>query len=306
VDRAAPRRPHRGPVALLLVLVLAVLLTPSSTVHPAVFSLTSLETAKHIDFEDGVVWILALGSDARPGEKLRDARTDAMQLVGINFDTGSAVGIGIPRDSWVPIPGRGTDKINTALAAVGEDGVARVVRGLVGIQPDYVFVTGFTGFRSMVDSIGGVEVRVPGGFSEPRFGLTVRTGLNHFDGDRALDFARARKELNRQDFDRSANQQRLMLGVLGRLRAREDEAGFLERGTLAALAGLETDLPPTELYRLAQAVTQVDPRRVTVCVLEGTTPTVDGKSVVLVDQQRARRLGEAARDDARLERGCSP
>ena len=300
------RGPHpiRGFLKLVLVLSLAVLLTPDAGVSPTVFSLTRVETAKYVDFEDGVVWILALGSDARPGEGLADARTDAMQLVGINFETGSAVGIGIPRDAWVRIPGSGMAKINEALAGVGEDGVARIVRGLVGISPDYVFVTGFSGFRGMVDAIEGVVVRSPDAFTDPEFDLTVRQGLNRFDGTRALNFTRSRKQFDRGDFERSANQQRLMLGILRELRAHEDDEGFMEGGTLAALAGLETDLPPTEVYRLAQAVTQADPGRVDVCVLDGTTPTVDGQSVVLVDRQQAQRLGDDARRDARLERGC--
>ncbi|HET6693308.1 MAG TPA: LCP family protein [Pedococcus sp.] len=295
----------RVPIGLLLVLALAALIIPSAAVHSAVFSLSRVETAKHVDFEDGVVWILALGSDARPGEGLREARTDAIQLVGINFDTGSAVGIGIPRDSWVEIPGEGPDRINTALAQTDENGVARVVRDLVGILPDYVFVTGFSGLRSMVDSIDGVVVRSPIPFGDPEFGLTVRRGPNRFDGSQALDFTRSRKELRGQDFDRSANQQRLMLGILRQLQAHEDEDGFMERGTLAALAGLETDLPPTELYRLAQAVTQVETRRVTVCVIGGTPGEVEGQSVVFADERQARRLGADAKRDARLQRGCS-
>lgn len=297
-------RPIRGFLRLVLVLALAVLLTPDAGVRPTVFSLTRVETAKYVDFDDGVVWILALGSDARPGEGLTEARTDAMQLVGINFETGSAVGIGIPRDAWVRIPGSGMAKINSALAQVGEDGLARLVGGMVGITPDYVFVTGFSGLRGMVDAIDGVGVRSPGRFTDPEFDLTVREGLNRFDGTRALNFTRSRKQFGRGDFERSANQQRLMLGILRELRAHEDDEGFMEGGTLAALAGLETDLSPTELYRLAQAVTQVDPGRVDVCVLDGTTPTVDGQSVVLVDRKQAQRLGDDARRDARLERGC--
>jgi polyisoprenyl-teichoic acid--peptidoglycan teichoic acid transferase len=304
----AGRGVTRVPIGLLLVLALAALIIPNAAVHSAVFSLTRVETAKHVDFEDGVVWILALGSDARPGEGLREARTDAIQLVGINFDTGSAVGIGIPRDSWVEIPGDGPDRINTALARTREDGVngvARVVRDLVGILPDYVFITGFTGLRSMVDSIDGVVVRSPTPFHDAEFDLTVRRGSNRFDGSEALDFTRSRKELPGQDFDRSANQQRLMLGILRQLQAHEDEDGFMERGTLAALAGLETALPPTELYRLAQAVTQVETRRVTVCVIGGTPGEVEGRSVVFADERQARSLGADARGDARLQRGCS-
>ena len=42
-------------------------------------------------------------------------RGDALQLIGINTRTGAAAAIGIPRDSWVAIPGYGSNRINAAL-----------------------------------------------------------------------------------------------------------------------------------------------------------------------------------------------
>lgn len=80
----------------------------------------------------------------------------------------------------------------------------------------------------------------------------------------------------------------------------------MERGTMSALAGLETDLSPTELFRLAQAVTQVEPRRVDLCVIGGTPDTTAaGASVVDVDERQALLVGKDAADDAQLQLGCS-
>ena len=66
-----------------------------------------------------MLWILALGSDARPGQNITRQRADAIQMVGVNLETGDAVSIGVPRDSWVPIPGYGSDRVNAALTAGG-------------------------------------------------------------------------------------------------------------------------------------------------------------------------------------------
>ncbi len=101
---------------LALVLVLAGLTVPNATVRPATFSLTEVETAKDVDFSDGVVWILALGSDARPGQDVLEGNSDAIQLVGLDLASGRAAGIGIPRDSWLEIPGHGLDRINQAMS----------------------------------------------------------------------------------------------------------------------------------------------------------------------------------------------
>jgi polyisoprenyl-teichoic acid--peptidoglycan teichoic acid transferase len=290
-------------VRVALVLAGAALVVPGPTVHPVTISLTDVESAKQVDFDGGTVWLLVLGSDARPGEDLTEARTDAIQLVGLDLGNGRAVGIGIPRDSWVYVD-EGMARINTAYDKVGPDGLAAIVADLVGIQTDYVLLAGFDGFRDMVETIGGVDVRVDEGFVDTESGLRVRRGWNAFNAQEALDFTRSRKEFGTGDFVRSANQQVLMLGILRDLIDHEDEPGFLERGTLAALAGFDTDLSPQEVYRLAQAVTQVRPDRVTTCVLPGTPGETEvGASIVLLDEPAARRIGADAADDFRL-RGC--
>ena len=298
------QRRWRPAATLAVLLALAGLTVPDSAVQPASISLTRVETARHVDFAEGVVWVLVLGSDARPPEDLTDARTDAIQLVGIDLESGRAAGIGIPRDSYVAIPGHGLGRINTAAQKGGTELTAAVVAELVGVTPDYVFIAGFEGFRDMVDTIGGVEVEADTAFYDPELDLRVREGPNEFDGTEALNYSRSRLQLETGDFARSANQQQVMLGILRQLVAHEDEDGFMERGTLSALSGLETDLAPTELYRLAQAVTQVRPGRVTTCVLGGTDETTaDGDQVIVPDEAQARKLGVDAAD-ARLDPGC--
>ena len=75
-------------------------LIPDAGTHQTTISLTRVESAKSVDFADGVVWILVLGSDARPGQELTQGNSDVIQLVGIDLQSGRAAGIGIPRDSY--------------------------------------------------------------------------------------------------------------------------------------------------------------------------------------------------------------
>jgi hypothetical protein len=174
----------------------------------------------------------------------------------------------------------------------------------VGVAPDFVLVTGFEGFLEVSKVVGEVEVRSPLAFTTDG-GRAVRQGPNRFDAEQALDFASSRDHLPRDDFDRMANDQALLLGYLRSLRAHEDEKGFMEDVTFAALGGLETDLAPTDLYRLAQAVTQVDPARVTGCLVGGRPFTTSGDAqVIIADKPLARRLGRDAAKDAELDPGC--
>jgi LCP family protein required for cell wall assembly len=288
---------------LAVVLAVAGLIVPDSGVRPAEVSLVDVRTAEGVDVGDDVIWILAVGSDARPGEAMTRSRGDAIQLVGINTRTGAAAAIGVARDSWVPIPGHGHNRVNAALYFGGPALMGRTVGDLVGVQPDYVMVTRFPFFENMVDAIGGIHVNNPRAFSDPYLKPKgFDRGRIKLNGYGAMAFSRIRKGLAGGDFDRSANQQRTLRGIHARIRARADEPGFIERGVLTVLRNTETNLSPTELFELAHAVVQVQPSRITTCVVSGSLGTIGGASIVHPNVAQARRYGDAARRDATLGR----
>lgn len=290
--------------ALATVLAVAALVVPDSAVKPTEIELVKLRSAQGVDAGRDVIWILAVGSDARPGEDMTRTRGDALQLIGINTRTGAASAIGIPRDSWVSIPGYGSNRVNAALYFGGPELLGRTVGNLVGVQPQYVFVTRFPFFEDMVDSIGGITVRNPRFFSDSSLKPAgFRAGRIHLNGYGAMAFSRIRKTLPGGDFDRSANQQRTLRGIQARIRERADVPGFIERGVMTVMSKMATNVAPAELFRLAQAIAQVEPRRITTCVVQGGIGNIGGASVVIPSVTQARRLGDDARNDATL-RGC--
>ena len=289
---------------LALVLLVTALTVPNSALREAPVSLVKLQGTSGVDHDKDVVWVLFLGSDARPGEPVTRARADAIQLTGVNLRTGAATVIGIPRDSYVDIPGHGRDKINAALYYGGPQLMGQAVGNLVGLQPDYVFTAGFIGFRAMVQAIGGVSVDSDFAFSDPVRPQGYRVGPNELNGFQTLIFARIRKSFPRGDFDRSSNQQDVMRGILRRVGAHQDQPGFMERGIFSVVQNMDTDLRPSELYRLAQAATRVDPRTMRGCVVLGSIGYAGAASVVFPDVAQARRMVDDARNDARLDGGC--
>ena len=285
-----------------LVLTVAALVVPDSAVKSTEVALVKVDRADGVDLTPDVVWILAVGSDARPGEDMTRTRGDALQLVGMDTRTGAATAIGVPRDSWVDIPGHGYDKINASLYYGGPKLLGETVGDLVGIQPDYVFVSRFPFFEAMVKEIGGIDVTNPVAFSDTYLKPKgFPQGRIHLGGYDAMAFSRIRHDLIRGDFDRSANQQRVLRGIQAKVRANADVPGFLERGVLSVMAHLHTDLSPVELFRLAEAMAQVEPGKITSCVVQGAIGDVGGASVVLPYVDMARRLGDEARADATIE-----
>ncbi len=236
----------RRVLVLGLVLGVAALVVPDSAVKPTQMELVKLQRATGVDADNkDIVWILAVGSDARPGEDMTRSRGDALQLIGMNVKTGAASAIGVPRDSWVPIPGYGSNKINASLYFGGPQLLGQTVGNLVGVQPDYVFVTRFKYFQALIGSIGGVDITNPTAFSDsalkPEGFAKGRIHLGPYD---AMVFSRIRHNLIRGDFDRSANQQRVIRGIQAKVRARAHEPGFLEQGVLNVMQYLSTDLSP--------------------------------------------------------------
>ncbi len=88
-ERVLMRFPTRRVLVLGLVLAIAALVMPNASVRVPDASLVKVQTAQAVDHPRSVVWILCLGSDARPGQRLTGTRADAIQLVGLNLDTGA-------------------------------------------------------------------------------------------------------------------------------------------------------------------------------------------------------------------------
>jgi LCP family protein required for cell wall assembly len=158
---------------------------------------------------DGEVsnWLL-VGTDGRDGidpsdpnagaflgEEVVGTRTDTILVARADAGAGTVDLLSIPRDLWVPIAERGeTGRINGAYN--GEGGpqrLAATVEASLGIELHHYVEIDFTGFRDVVDALGGVTVRFDHPTRDQRSGLVVETaGDHHLDGDQALALARSR------------------------------------------------------------------------------------------------------------------
>jgi LCP family protein required for cell wall assembly len=287
--------------ALLAVLGLIV---PDASRPEAQFALIKLDQVQGLDATDRVTWILALGSDARPGQPVLGSRSDAIQLVGINTQTHHAVTIGVPRDSWVEIPGVGMSKINAAMVYGGAEGMAGAVANLTGITPDYVFVTSFHGLKRMVSGVHGIRAKVTYYMDDQ--GVVFHPGMHLFNGVEALKFARIRHGIPGGDFDRSMDQGQLLKGGLATLKAKVDKPGFFERALGLLGHYTDTNVNPIDMYRLGRDVLEVNATKVKTCVLEGGTGTAGGgQSVVFVNVAATQGLIADVRHDATVDHGCS-
>jgi len=250
---------------------------------------------------NGPLFVLVIGSDARPGRSAVNARADSIHIVGVNPGLGRVSILGIPRDSWVTIPGSGTNKINAALVQGGPELLVRTVEQVSGIHIDAYVLTAFVGFERLVDAVGGLDVKIPYPIDDAAAGAHFQRGPEHLNRSEALAFARARHDVPAGDFSRSFNQGRLMIAALATLRQQ------VANGRLAALlpwvlAGgrsLHTDLSLAQIFELLLAAPAFEPSRARNEVASGSGTTIGGLSVVVLGE-RARALFRDLRGDAVL------
>ncbi|HEV8626924.1 MAG TPA: LCP family protein, partial [Acidimicrobiia bacterium] len=245
---------------------------------------------------DKLVFILAVGSDARPGEDLLQTRADSIHLLCVNPVTGQGTLLGFPRDSWVEIPGHGRGKINNAMALGGPNLLAATVQRLTGLPVDYYVITGFRGLMSMVDELGGVDVLVDRRMNDRGSGARFQRGWHHMNGGQALAFSRNRTDVAQGDLSRSEHQGLVMLSALAKMRAEVADDGGVARWVGVMLKYVKLNVPVTKLPNLGALARRLDPARIKNVVAPARLGFTAGQSVVFLTTEAAR-LFEDLRPD---------
>ena len=292
-------------LALVAVIVGVVLLgmraaafnaTVSSAAFPSTQLLGPLQGSDRVN-----VLMVGYGGAGHDGAYL----ADSIQILSIDPETDTTVTIPIPRDLW--IEGVGAYPQNGKINEVFSNGyvsgdldtagalMADVLSTVTGLEIDHWLSIDFTGFREMVDAVGGVTINNPSAFRYTTHELlhsagkwntgSFPKGEIHLDGERALAYARARYTsvvAESTDFARSVRQAR----VLAALRSSVGDGGIGAilpgLGLMDAMEGrVRTDVSVIDLFLLSSHLSS--DRRVELSegpVLTATTNT-DGQYILI-------------------------
>ncbi len=299
-DRRYPGRPGRlGAIGLAVLLVVTfvphLLVWNAGNAAQAMFaSIFSESDARSVSAtlpQDQRLNVLLIGIDSAPGR--HEALTDSMIVVSLDPVGRTVTMVSIPRDlAGIPLGDGNTygPKINSLMSYAdrhpktfpdgGVKTLEKAVGALFGI-PIHAYATiDLTGFVSMVDAVGGVDINVKKALADPiyprldgRRGWSVTPGPHHFAGADALAYARIRKALGETDLTRAARQQEILVA----LRNRVIDAGVLVNlPRLLAAVGttVRTDLGEEHLPELAALAEQIGARSTVKVVL--SSPQIKG------------------------------
>ena len=232
--------------------------------------------------------ILLIGSDQRPNEGTYN--TDTLIVVSIDPVSKQVAMFSLPRDSWgIPLPpgplrnayasvgGIYPKKINSLFTTVrnrpdlvpgtsrtrGYNGLKEVLGNLYNLDIKYFVEVNFTGFKQVVDAMGGVTINVQVPVIDDLYPadsgrharIYIPSGIQHMTGAQALIYARSRH--GSDDFDRGYRQQR----VLTSLREQANIPNLIPRIPelyAAFKQTVRTDIPRGELAKLAGLAGSVD------------------------------------------------
>ncbi|MEV0041843.1 LCP family protein [Streptomyces sp. NPDC050804] len=164
------------------------------------------------DVDNGSEDILVLGSDSRAGANAvygddgGGARSDTAMIIHVYPGHRKASVVSVPRDTLIDrpdcagpgggtVPGERLAMFNTAYEVGGAACAVKTVETMSGIRMDYYIEVDFTGFKRLIDELGGVRITTTRPIDDAKSHLTLAPGTHTLDGEQALGLVRTRKSV---------------------------------------------------------------------------------------------------------------
>ncbi|MEU9251030.1 LCP family protein [Streptomyces sp. NPDC048270] len=170
----------------------------------------ALGTDRPQNVDNGSMDILVLGSDSRGGANADygpddggSARSDTAMIVHLNEGHTKASIVSIPRDTMTARPACTTGKgktdpggprrqFNEAYTVGGAACAVKTVEKMSGIRMDHYLEVDFTGFKKIIDTLGGVQITTAKPIKDDFSHLDLPAGPNKLNGEQALGLVRTR------------------------------------------------------------------------------------------------------------------
>lgn len=308
VARRSRRRPLRWVLTTLLLAVLAHLVLLGAYTTVKLQEVEALPGGERPEDTPTVTWLL-VGSDSRedlsPEERAEYStgdtdgkRTDTIILVSIPPE-GEAHLVSLPRDSYLPIPGEGEGKLNSAYALGGPQLLVESVEAATGTHIDHYLEIGLRGIVTMTDAVGGVEVCLSEPIQDEKAGIDLPTGCQSLAGTEALGYVRTRYQDPRGDLGRIERQQTYLNALISELTSTRVLLNPVRQWKVAAAGTESTQIDGggiTDLADLGLALKGLEGEQILTVPVADPDHQAGGESSVLWDFEAAGELFTALRE----------
>ena len=321
---ARRRRRGLGVLALLVALLVTYPLALGWRGWSAVGRVDALSSGERPAATPGTTYLI-VGSDSRDGlseeeiaeysaggDDISGQRTDTIMLLHVPDSGGPSVLISIPRDSYVPIPGHDSNKINAAFSIGGAPLLVETVEAVSGLRVDHYVETGFGGFAHIVDALGGVEMCPEVAVDDVRAGLDIQAGCQTMDGRTALGYARYRYSDPLGDLGRANRQRQLLAAIMSKAANPSTLLNPFRAFPLASSGGsavsVDEESSPPSLLTFAQGMrgaTGADGISMAIPVSNPALPTKHGTAVKWDTEKALQVFADLEADDTEALRALT-
>jgi LCP family protein required for cell wall assembly len=232
---------------------------------------------------------------ADPARNNIGSRSDTIMVMRVDPTLRQAAILSFPRDLWVPIPGKGKSRINSAYVKDDYSLLARTIYDNFGVVVDHYIQVDFCAFKRIVDAVGGVAVPFKTPIVDKNVGINItRPGCHTFSGDEALAYVRSRHlkwvdangkahEDNYSDFGRISRQQDFLRRTL---QTALDKGMFDPKVARALITSLQTDIVTEagftlqDMLKFAGVMHDVQPKGIQTYQIEVGRLIVSGNDVL--------------------------
>ena len=190
-------------------------------------------------------------------------------------------------------------KINAAYVLGGEDEIKMHVEDLLGIKLNYIVEVDYNAFRSVIDALGGVEMKITQDMyyddDEQDLHINFKAGETVLlDGKKAEEFFRWRKNNDgtggeEGDLGRINNQQQFISKVIDK--ALRPSIIFKAPKILESISeNVDTNIPANKIISLGMKMLRLKSEDIIMTTLKGEPTTIYGESFLIANEELNRDL----------------
>ena len=256
---------------------------------PTILGLTGFQSFFGITFtgetEKTYVNVLLMGLDKE------ETRSDVMMIAQLNLVNNGINILQIPRDTYINNK-RYDKKINSAYGEGGPENSIKEIQTILDIDIDKYAIVTTSGFRDVIDAVGGVYYDVPQDmdYDDPYQDLHIhlKKGYQLLDGDKAEQYVRCRSIYSTGDIGRVEAQSGFIKEAIRQIIEKYQGESDVDTEKLITELGdmVDTNFEFAEIIKYAPFLLNINMDNVNIMMIDGVPEYRNGISYFIANNKK--------------------